>query len=300
MAIVPLQALLAGAVKDGYAVGYFEAWDSYSLEAVVEAAEAERAPVILGFGCMMVAPAWLNAGGIAALGCLGRITAEGARVPVSFLLNEAQTYEQALRGIDAGFNAVMLDTSAWPWQEAVDRVAHLVQVAHSRGIAVEAELGHLPDAVEDRIDNSAGELTDPDQAAAFVNATGVDCLAAAIGNVHLLTTDWAPVNLARLQQIHQRVRVPLVIHGGSSFPQQAVQPAIVSGVAKFNVGTVLKKTFLEGVREALNSWPARVHVHDVLGSHKETDLMNAGKARMCSKVRELIGLYGGSGRTELR
>ncbi len=300
MPIVPLQALLAGAVKDGYAVGYFEAWDSYSLEAVVEAAEAERAPVILGFGCMMVAPAWLNAGGIAALGSVGRITADRTRVPVSLLLNETHTYEQALRGIDAGFNAVMLDTSVWPWQEAVDRVAQLVEVAHARGIAVEAELGHLPDAVGDRIDDSAGELTDPDQAAAFVNATGVDCLAVAIGNVHLLTTDWAPVNLARLQQIHQRVRVPLVMHGGSSFPPKAVQPAIVSGVAKFNVGTVLKKTFLDGVREALNYWPARVNVHDVLGSHKETDLMNAGKARMCSKVRELIGLYGGSGRTELR
>src|SRR5581483_4995902 len=198
--------------------------------------------------------------------------------------------------VAAGFNTVMLDTSAWEWARAVEAVAQLVRFAHSHGAAVEGELGHFPDAVEDRIDKSSMMLTDPNQAAAFVHATGVDCLAVSIGNVHLLTTDVAPVNLAQLEKIHQRVSLPLVIHGGTSFPPDLVPAAIARGVAKFNVGTVLKQKFLEGLREAAGSLPPRANVHALLGSHDETDLMNAGKARMAAKVRELIRLYGASGR----
>ena len=195
MTLVPLPTLLAGALEGGYAVGYFEAWDGYSLEATVDAAEAEQAPVIVGFGCLMVDRAWLDAGGIETLGCLGRAAAERAGVPVSFLLNEAHTFEQAVRGIDAGFNAVMMDTSGWPPAEAATSVARLVGVAHARGVAVEAELGRLPTAVGGRIDDSAASLTDPDEAAAFARATGVDCLAVSVGNVHLLTGRSAPVDL---------------------------------------------------------------------------------------------------------
>ncbi len=294
MPLTPMTTLLAHARAGGYAVGYFEAWDSYSLEAVLEAAEAERAPVILGFGCAMLNPAWLESGGIEMLAGLGRPLAERARVPVAFLLNEVRSYEQALRGMQAGFNAVMLDTSALSWAEALEQTARLVQEAHARGVAVEAELGHLPDAVDGRIQETDAKLTDPDQAAAFVKMTGVDCLAVSVGNVHLLTEGLAPVDLARLEAIGRRVPVPLVMHGGSSFPPQAVPRAIASGVAKFNVGSVLKKVFLEGIRETISRMPAGVNVHDVMGSHKEADLMSAGKARMRSKVGELIRLYGGS------
>jgi ketose-bisphosphate aldolase len=298
--IVPLPTLLADASEGGYAVGYFEAWDSYSLEAVVEAAEAEQAPVILGFGCMMVDRTWLDNGGIGLLGCIGRSAAARARIPVSLLLNETHTYEEALEGIEAGFNAVMLDTSAWPWDDAVESVSRLVQVAHGRGVAVEAELGHLPVAADHRhvvdgaIDDTAAELTDPARAATFVHKTGVDCLAVSIGNVHLLLDGLAPVDLALVAAIHQSVRVPLAIHGGSSFPPEAVPDAILHGVAKFNVGTVLKRSFLAGVRGTMEGWPAGVNVHAVLGSHREADVMAAGKTRMRSTVQKLMRLYGSS------
>lgn len=295
--LVPLPALLSRAREGSYAVGYFEAWDSYSLEAVVEAAAAERAPVILGFGCMMVDQAWLDDGGIRRLGCLGRSMAERTPTPVSLLLNEAHTYEEAIEGIEAGFNVVMLDTSALTSEEALVQVARLVRVAHARGVAVEAELGRLPDAIGAVIDRSAAQLTDPDQALDFVSQTGVDCLAVAIGNVHLLLDGVAPVDLPLLAALHDRVRLPLVIHGGSSFPPEAVPEAIAHGALKFNVGTILKKRFLYGMREAMEGWPANIRVHDVLGSHRETDLMVAGKARMRSCVRDLMQLYGSSGRS---
>jgi fructose-bisphosphate aldolase class II len=296
MPLVPLTKLLADARAGGYAVGYFEAWDGYSLEAVVEAAEAESAPVILGFGCLLVDHAWLDGGGIGALGYLGRPVAEKTRVPTCFLLNETHTLEQALRGLDAGFTAVMMHTGRQSPADAVEQVAALVRAAHARGVAVEGELGTLPDATEGEIDDTRAVLTDPDEAATFVAATDVDCLAVSFGNVHLLEGREAPVDLDRLAAVHRRVDVPLVAHGGTSFPPEAVAEAIARGVAKFNVGTVLKRTFLEGLAEAVGVRAGDLGPHDLLGSHGPHDLLEAGKSRLVPAVRNLIKLYGGSGR----
>ena len=157
MPLAPLTTLLADARAHGYALGYFEAWDGYSLEAVVEAAEAERAPVIIGTGCLLGHQPWFDGGGIELLGALGGEVARRARVPVALLLNETHTLEQSLRGLDAGFNAVMMHTGDLAYEEAVAAVAELVAAAHARGAAVEAELGNLPDAVH----GTASSLTDP-------------------------------------------------------------------------------------------------------------------------------------------
>lgn len=296
--LVPLPNLLATARAGGYAIGYFEAWDSYSLEAVIEAAEAEHAPVIIGFGCMMVSQQWLDEGGVTLLGRMGRAMAESTQTPVAYLLNEAHTYAETIAGIDAGFNAVMLDTSSWPTERAIEQVRALVEVAHARGVAVEAELGRLPDAIGAGIDHSTAALTDPDEAAHFVAATGVDCLAVAIGNIHLLTSAYAPVDLDLLDRIHERVQIPLVIHGGTSFPPAAVERAIAAGAVKFNVGTVLKRAFLDGVLEATGSYDGAIDVHAVLGSHKAADMLVAGKERMHAKVREFLRIYGSSGKAD--
>jgi fructose/tagatose bisphosphate aldolase len=288
MTLVPLPELLAQARRDGYAVGYFEAWDSYSLDAVVQAVEAERAPVILGFGCLLVDRGWLERGGIEAFAGLGRAAAERADVPVALLLNEARTVEQALRGLDAGFNATMVHGAA------PAEVARLVREAHTRGVAVEGELGELPAGGDD----SQARLTDPGEAAAYVAETGVDCLAVSFGNVHVLEGRAASVDLDRLEAISRSVDLPLAVHGGTSFPPELVPGAIARGAAKFNVGTRLKRAFLEGLTEALlgATAPAGADLHELLGSRGSADLLAAGAERMRDVVRELIRLYGGSGR----
>src|SRR5205807_9232335 len=158
-------------------------------------------------------------------------------------------------------NAVMLDTSSWPEQQAEEAIIRLTREAHGRGVAVEAELGRLPDAGEAGIDDPAATLTDPDEAAAFVERTGVDCLAVSIGNIHLFQHGSAPVDMALLEAIRRRVSVPLVIHGGTSFPAAAVPVAIRHGAPKFDVGTALKQAFLAGLQEAIGRWPNRVNVH---------------------------------------
>lgn len=296
MALAPLTTLLADARAHGYALGYFEAWDGYSLEAVVAAAEAERAPVIIGFGCLLGHQPWFDGGGIELLGALGGEAAHLARVPVALLLNETHTLEQSLRGLDAGFNAVMMHTGELGYAEAVGAVAELVAAAHGRGAAVEAELGNLPDAANGTRDDSAASLTDPGQAAAFVEATGVDCLAVSVGNVHLLARGSATIDLDRLRAVHERVSVPLVIHGATGFPRDAIEPAIAAGVAKFNVGTVLRTAFLRGLAGAVAGLPAEPDVHAAIGSHGPADVLEAGKAQMVAAVRDLIRHYGGSGR----
>jgi fructose/tagatose bisphosphate aldolase len=215
---------------------------------------------------------------------------------VALLLNEAQTLDQALRGVECGFNAVMLDTSAWAWDDAVTQVAELTRAAHARGVAVEGELGRLPDFTGGGVDDSQASLTDPELAAVFVDQTGVDCLAVSIGNVHLLTTRYAPVDLERLEAVSRRVSTPLVIHGGTSFPPDAAPRAIAAGVVKFNVGTILKRSFFEGMRQSIQAQPETADVHLILGSHKSADVMNAGKARMRAKIQELMCVYGSSGR----
>ena len=245
---------------------------------------------------MMASAEWLDGGGVEVLAGMGLPLAQRARVPAALLLNEAHTLRQAKRGIDAGFNAVMMDSSAWEWDRALSEVAELVGYAQARGASVEAELGRLPDAVEGGIDDSQAALTDPGQAADFARRTGVDCLAVSVGNVHLLTTGYAPIDLDHLEAIYRQVQRPLVMHGGTSFPPAAVPRAIAGGIAKFNVGTVLKKAFLDGVRARVASWPEGVDAHQVLGSHKDPDLLEAGKVRMREEVRKLMRLYGSSGK----
>ena len=291
MPLVPFIDLLNDAQRGGYAVGYFEAWDSYSLEAVLEAAHLEHSPVILGFGCLLLDQAWLENGGIEIFGSLGRVVAGRSQVPVSLLLNEAHTLEHAVRGIDAGFTAVMLATSD------AETIAALTRIAHARDVAVEAELGSLPDGnPEGEIDQSHASLTDPDLAAAFVRATHVDALAVSIGNVHTLEGNMAQVDLDRLAEIQRTVGVPLVIHGGTGFPAGAVPAAIARGVAKFNVGTTLKRTLLEELSAGLRGLPEGASPHDLVGSHKSSDLLEVAKHRLVQKLRSLMRLYGSAGR----
>ena len=296
MPLLPLQRILGEARAGGYAVGYFEAWDACSLEAVLTAAEQESAPVILGFGAMMVDGRWLDSGGIEVLGAIGRSYAARSSVSVSLIFNETHTLEQARRGIDAGFNAVMIDTEHWRPEDALVAVKELCRVAHPSGVAVEAELGTLAEATAAGVDETDASLTDPEEAARFVEETGVDCLAVSVGNVHILMDQEASIDMERLRSIHQQVDVPLVIHGGTSFPPAAVAPAIALGVAKFNVGTVLKHAFWAGLESAVGAAGPHPDVHRLLGSHKDSDVMALAQERMTAKVRSLIRQYGGSGR----
>lgn len=300
MPLVPLPQLLSEALKGGYAVGYFESWDSYSFEAALEAAELENSPLIVGFGAMMLTDDWLDGGhGIEALGAMGRALLEGVRVPVSFLLNETHTLEQAMRGVDSGFNFVMIDSQKWPKEAAMEASAKLVEYAHPHGVAVEAEFGSLPDFIDGQISDEYASRTDPQEAAEYIRQTGIDALAVSVGNVHLLTAYKSEIDLPALAAIREAVpNTPLVLHGGTGFPDEAVRAAIKTGVAKFNVGTRLKKNYLEAVVARTKTWTGNESPHDLVGSHKDTDFLVAGKAAFTEAVRDFLRLYGSVGKAD--
>lgn len=294
MPVATMPDLLAAARAGGYGVGYFESWDLASLEAVIDAAEAERSPVIIGFGGMMVDAAWLEARGVAMLGPAARAAAAAASIPAAVMFNEAQTLAQAHIALDAGYNCILLSTDSLSEPEALRVTAALTARAHAAGVAVEAELGHLPDAAAGAEDG--GEMTDPDAAADFVAETGVDCLAVSIGNVHIKTDGWAAIDRGRLEALHAAVGVPFAVHGGTSFPPDQVPHAVGHGVAKFNVGTILKRVYLDALRDSVAALDPRVDVHEALGSRKPGDHTAAARRALTAKVRELMRIYGSSGR----
>lgn len=296
MPLLPLPGLLAHARRHGYALGYFESWDSYSFEGVLAAARTAESPVIVGFGATMLDGEWLDGGGIALLGATGRALLADCPVPVALLLNETHSLGQAVTGIDAGFTAVMMDTHHWPAADTVAAVAELVKVAQPRGVAVEAEVGSLPDFVDGQIAGTA-QLTDPAVARDFVAATGIDCLAVSVGNVHLLTDGAAELDLDRLRAIGEAVPVPLALHGGTGLPLDALPAAIAAGVAKINVGTRLKAAYLEALSKALASRTGRESVHDLLGSHRALDVQVAGRQAVSEVVVALLERYGSAGRS---
>ena len=290
MALVPLSRLLQAARAGGYAVGYFEAWDMYSLEAVAEAAEAERSPVVLGFGGLMVDPSWLDRFGIEPAGAHGRALAERLSVPAALILNEVWEPEHARRGALAGFNVVMLNTCELPFDRNVELTRDLVQFAHPRGVEVQAELGRLPNSG----DVDAGELTDPEQAREFAAATGVDFLAVSVGNVHLRTDGISGIDLDRLRSIRQEVDIPLVIHGGSGLSEETVAALISEGVTLFHVGTVMRKRFWEAAQATLAGRTDRPDYQALVGSRKPEDFLLPGKAVVTACVRSLLQRYGSS------
>jgi len=293
MALKQLSELLKCAQKCGYAVGYFEAWDMYSFEAVLEAAEEENAPVILGFGGTMMEQSWLNNFGIEPLGAYGKVIAENATVPTSFILNEVLDINHIAKGVRSGFNAVMLDSCHLPFEDNVAITRKVVELAKPYGIEVQAELGRLSNFGKE-IEST---LTVPQQARDFVEATGVNFLAVSIGNVHLQTDGESVIDTDRLKAIRKAVDVPLVMHGGTGFPPDRVQAAIKNGVSLFHFGTLMKKAFFEATKTTLDSMRLdKVDYQAVVGSRKKMDMLRPARERVKQIVKKYMNIYGCSGK----
>ena len=294
MPLMKLSELLNHAEENQYALGYFEAWDTYSFEAVLEAAEEENSPVVLGFGGTMMNQQWFAQYGIEPLGAYGRCAACKSKVPVAFILNEVLELNHIAKGLKAGYNTVMLDSCHLPFEQNAAITRKVVEMARPKNIEVQAEFGRLPNFGE----SAAGTLTDPERAAEFVDETGVDFLAVSIGNVHLQTKGTTTVDLERLKKIREKVEVPLVIHGGSGFPKEIVKEVIAIGVSLFHFGTLMKKTFLEQAISTAQKYSklAKLDYQAMTGSRKNTDMLIPAKQAVKKSVKEYMQLYGSAGK----
>ena len=292
MPLASIKTMFESAVAGKYAIGYFESWNLESLQGVLDAAEETRSPIVIGFnGEFLSDPDRLAAERLALYGGAGKAAAEASPVPCGFIFNECTRDEWSLRAIDEGFNLIMPIDGGNDYEAYILRTAEISGRAHEHGVAVEGEIGELPDGFDAAHE---GLSTHPDQAADFVERTGVDLLAVSVGNVHCHTGDGMGLDLERLEKIRRRVDIPLVLHGGTGIEGGALKEAIALGAAKINYGTYLKRAYLDAVRKALDSQCP--DPHKLLGGGGEEDVMVLGRHAIKDAVLERIHLLGCCGK----
>ena len=231
--------ILLKAQLDRYAVGAFNVYNLEGVRAVVLAAEKEHSPVIL-----QVHPKAVEIGGWVLVDlCLA--AAKTARVPVGVHLDHSTSAVDIRVALKLGVPSFMADGSHLPYRENVDFSRKMANLAHTANAAIEVELGRLS-GTEDglSVPERNARLTDPNQAADFVQRTGADCLAVCIGNVHGKYVGEPNLDMERLSAIRNAVDVPLVLHGASGLPTEMIRRAIARGVCKFNVNTELREVFV--------------------------------------------------------
>jgi ketose-bisphosphate aldolase len=286
--------LLRHAQENSYAVGYFEAWNLESLLAVVRAAEIACSPVMVGFcGEYLANPKRKYREDINLYGTLARQVAQSVSVPVATLLNESTDMSVAYQGVKADFDMVMFVDEKMPIDQLTVVTRKLVEFAHACEVAVEGEVGSLGVADQITGQKSAGNKTDPGVAAKFVAETGVDALAVSIGNIHFLEGGKVKLDFDLLEQIHQQVSVPLILHGGTGVDKADFKPSIKRGVAKVNVGAGLKRVVIESNLQYLaESDLSRMNPNDVLGRGGVLDMNVRSQAALIDEVLGFIKAFG--------
>lgn len=248
--IATTRDLLTAAVREHRAVAAFNVFDLAYATHVVAAAESLDAPVIL-----MTNTDVLRRLPVEVFGPALRAVAERASVPAAIHLDHTYEFDVVYRAIQSGYTSVMYDGSQLPYDENAERTGHVVQVAHAAGVSVEGEIGSV--AYNEPDNPIRHELTDPDTAARFCRDTGIDAVAVSVGQVHKLTEKRADVDHHRLAQIAAATTTPLVIHGTSGIPEEDLASMARGPVAKFNIGTVLRRAWGDTLRAEVTSRPGQ-------------------------------------------
>jgi len=240
-----MKSLLVAARSEGYAVGAFTVWNMESVQAVVGAAESLNLPVIAQVG-----PWEADFAGVELLAEIIKHVALRASVPVALHLDHGESFERVMKAIHCGFTSAMIDASHLSFEENVALTREVVKCAHAAGVTAEGEIGMVGGGIHSM--ESCGDelpMTDPEEAARFVAETGADALAVAIGNAHGFYKGEPMLDFDRLTQIAERVPVPLVLHGGTGIPDDAIREAIRRGIAKINICTEFVSVFGKAFQE---------------------------------------------------
>jgi ketose-bisphosphate aldolase len=293
MALVSMKRLMKNAQENKYAVGYFESWNMESLLAVVDAAERMNSPVIIGFGGTFIGNhERVTKEDIYHYGSLGMTVAQRSKVPMALLMNESDQVPMLINALHAGFNAIMYQDVEASFDETIAINQYIVRTAHILGADVEAEVGELPnsDAMTGAI--CGGDKTDPEKAAYFVSQTGIDALAVAIGNVHLLESGKAGLDYDLIRRIHARVDIPLVMHGGTGIGDESIREAIDLGICKINVGTIMKRSFINYIRQYLTENDTdKLIAHEIIGLGGKRDMLAGARETVTQDVMRYIKIF---------
>ena len=283
MALIAVAEMLERAEKGKYAVGAFNCNNMEIVQAIITAAEAEEAPVII-----QASQGAIKYAGLKWVAGMARLAAERSKVPVAIHLDHGTSFEQCVKCIAAGFSSVMIDGSRLPFDENVELTNKVLEVAKSVGVSVEAELGKIGGTEDDiTVDERDAMLTDPKEAKEFVERTGVDSLAVSIGTAHGQYKGEPKLDFERLEKIKSFVKIPIVLHGSSGVPDEAIEKAISLGVSKVNIDTNIREAFTNTMRRVLEEKPGEIDPRKVLGPAREAAV---------EIIREKIRLFGTSGK----
>ena len=284
--LVTLNELLKDAKEKKYAVGAFNVPNLEAIRAVIQAAEELGSPVILQH-----AEVHENLISLDEIGPIMLQYARAAKVPVAVHLDHGASFEMCVKAIRLGFTSVMYDASSKEYEVNLAESKEIVKIAHAVGVSVEAELGHIftsavgggegrgSDSSED-YEDLEDVYTDPDLAKAFVEETGVDCLAIGFGTVHGIYLKEPKLDLNRILQIKEKVDVPFVMHGGSGVSEENYRTAIKNGICKINYYTYMNKAAGKVLQEELENFSGDSVFFDELSLSATEAMKNNVKAAM--------------------
>lgn len=279
------KAMLKHAYEKNYAVGAFSAHNAETIQAIIEAAEEEQAPIMIQVGQRVI-----QSIGIEPMKVMIDSFAKRSTVPITIHLDHSRDYGQTLQAIQLGFQSVMFDGSGLAFEENVRITKKVAEIAKALHIGSEGEIGKIGGTEDDiTVAESDALITTVDEAAAFVNETDVDYLAVSIGTAHGIYKETPKLRFERLGEISEVVKRPIVLHGGSNIPDEQIQKAISLGVAKVNVDTELRNAYTEGVKKAFNADKNNIVLAETLGE---------GKEEMKAKVKEKIKIFNSDGKAK--
>jgi len=269
MAFVTTKEMLKEAQKGRYGIGAFNANNMEIIQAIIETAEEEKAPVIL-----QASQGAIKYAGLDMIVAMVKAVAEKANIPVALHLDHGTDYHQNIKCLRAGFTSLMYDGSKLPFNENVEMTKKVVEMAHACDIPVEAELGQIgkmgdsdePGVALERVKES---MAVPEEAAKFVELTGIDSLAAAVGTIHGCRTPFAKLDIPRIERIRELTGVPLVLHGASGANDEEVRKGINAGICKINIDTRIRMKFTEKIREIIKKNPQEIDPRKILGPAKD-------------------------------
>lgn len=282
MPLVTTKEMLLRAQAGHYAVGAFNVENMEMVMAVVQAAEESRAPVI-----MQTTPSTVKYAGLDYYLAMAKAAAERATVPVAMHLDHGDSFELAMQALRTGYTSIMIDGSHDSFEDNIALTRRVTDACAPSGVPVEAELGKVGGKEDDLEGGDGNPFTDPQQAKEFVERTGVDSLAVAIGTAHGLYKGVPKLDFDRLSAIRELVSIPLVLHGASGVPDEAVRESIRRGICKVNFATELRIAFSDGVKKYLAEDP------DAFDPKK---YCKVGRAGVVALVKEKIALCGSNGK----
>ncbi len=259
--LVTSKELMLDAQKNGYAVGAFNTNNLEITQAIIQAAEAKKAPVLV-----QISAGALKYGGVDYLPMLVAKFAQVASVPVAIHLDHGPSFEVVMQCLRSGFTSIMRDASKLPYAENVAEVRKVVEACHAVGVPVEAEIGKIGGAEEHVVVSEREALmSDPDECAQFAEDGGFDSLAVAIGNAHGFYKGDPKLDFERLEAIRARVSIPLVLHGASGIPDAQITMAVERGVCKINIDTEIRNALVRSIQKYVAENPDQIDPRKVFG-----------------------------------